>query len=170
MATSVGDDIRGVWAMVKGMGMTLGFMRRPNMTIEYPEAKRENVARLRWRHHLHRYANGLERCIGCSLCAAACPASAIFVEPAENTDGDRHSPGERYAKRYEINLLRCIFCGYCEEACPTQAIMLGQEYELTDDSRGDLIFTKDRLLVPENQGRGLPPSVGSLPPVQMELK
>ena len=171
MATSVGDDIKGVWAMVKGMGMTLRFMRRPNMTIEYPEVRRQDVARLRWRHQLHRYANGLERCIGCSLCAAACPAKAIYVEPAENTDEDRHSPGERYAKRYEINLLRCIFCGYCEEACPTQAVVLGQEYELTDDSREDFIYTKERLLVSADHGHGeAPTGVRSLPFKQEELK
>jgi NADH-quinone oxidoreductase subunit I len=168
MATSMGDEIRGVWAMVKGMGMTFRFMFRPNLTVEYPEKKRPDVARLRWRHRLHRYANGLERCIGCSLCAAACPARAIFVEPAENTAADRHSPGERYAKRYEINLLRCIFCGYCEEACPTQAIVLSKDYELTNYSRESLIYTKERLLVSE--GMGLPPTVGSLPPLQMELK
>src|SRR5512138_639754 len=128
---SVGEDVKGILAMVKGMWITLTFTRRRNMTVEYPEKKREDTPRLRWRHSLHRYANGLERCVGCSLCAAACPAKAIYVEPDEN----RHSPGERYAKRYEINLLRCIFCGYCEEVCPAQAVVLGPTYELSTGSR-----------------------------------
>ena len=100
-----------------------------------------------------RYENGLERCIGCSLCAAVCPAQAIYVEAAENTDEARFSPGERYAQRYEINMLRCIFCGYCQEACPTEAIVLGHEYELSDFEREDFIYTKELLLVP------LPPGV-----------
>jgi NADH-quinone oxidoreductase subunit I len=86
------------------------------------------------------------------LCAAACPADAIWVEAAENTDEERYSPGERYAKTYEINMLRCIFCGYCEDACPTEAIVLEHDYRLSFTNRRDAIYTKDMLLVPVPPG------------------
>ncbi len=132
--------------MLKGLATTLReFFSKP-VTISYPEEKRKVRRRFRGRHILRRYDNGLERCIGCSLCAAACPADAIFVEAAENTDLERYSPGERYARVYEINMLRCIFCGFCEDACPTEAIVLRDQYELSFYDRESSIYTKDMLL------------------------
>ena len=117
------------------------------MTIQYPEEKTPVYPRFRGRHKLHRFEDtGLEKCVGCSLCAAACPADCIRVVAAENTPENRVSAGERYAAVYEINLSRCIFCGYCEVACPFDAITMGHDYELSDYTRSDLIFTKEMLL------------------------
>ncbi len=132
--------------VIKGFATTLKHLWDKPVTIQYPEEVRELRPRYKGRHHLRRYDNGLEKCIGCALCAAACPADAIWVEAAENTDEERHSPGERYARTYEINLLRCIFCGYCEDACPTQAIELGHEFKLSFESRQSAIYTKSMLI------------------------
>ncbi|HZQ98979.1 MAG TPA: NADH-quinone oxidoreductase subunit NuoI [Chloroflexota bacterium] len=141
--------VEDVGALVKGLGTTFKHLFRQPTTVQYPEVKRPVSPRFRGRHRLMRYENGLERCIGCSLCAGVCPAKAIYVEAAENTDEDRHSPGERYARRYEINMIRCIFCGYCQEVCPTEAIVLGPEYELADYDRPSFVYTKQMLLVPD---------------------
>ncbi len=135
--------------LLKALGVTVKYLFKKTVTIQYPEEKKEPFPRVRWQHELMRWPDGLERCIGCELCAAACPVDCIYVVGAENTDKARFSQGERYGKVYEINMIRCIFCGYCEDACPTDAIVLRENYELSDYERDDFIYTKERLLVKE---------------------
>lgn len=162
-------------SLFKGMGTTLKYLFKKPVTVQYPEVKRPVRERFRGRHQLKRFENGQERCIGCALCAAACPSDAILVVAAENDAQQPNSPGERYAARYEINMLRCIFCGYCEDACPTNAIVLEHQYELSFYERESSIFTKDMLLVAPGQGHGdIPPVLQQVnrrpsPPAQIDL-
>ena len=143
--------------LVRGFATTIKHILEGPVTVQYPEQERPLRERYKGLHALKRYDNGLEKCIGCALCAAACPADAIWVEAAENTDEVRFSPGERYAKTYEINMLRCIFCGYCEDACPTEAIVLEHEFRLSFNDRRDAVYTKDMLIDP------VPPGVSDTP-------
>jgi NADH-quinone oxidoreductase subunit I len=139
-------------ALAKGLATTFRYLFRPRATVDYPSRERVYPERFRGLHILDRDEQGLERCVGCELCAAACPAHCITVEAAENPVGAPYSPGERYAWRYEIDLLRCIFCGFCEEACPEDAIQLTPRHDLLGTSRADFVVGKDWLTVPAPGG------------------
>lgn len=142
---------------VKGFGVTFRQMFIKVDTIQYPEEKRPTAPRYHGRHQLNRWPDGLEKCIGCELCAWACPADAIYVEAGDNSSDGRFSPGERYGRVYQINYLRCILCGLCVEACPTRALTMTNEYELANDSRESLIWTKEELLAPLEPDMEAPP-------------
>ncbi len=134
-----------ILSMLRGLFIVLKYSFKRPVTLRYPEEKRKLPVRSRGRHYLTKWEDGLERCVGCELCAIVCPAQAIYVKAAENNPDEPHSRGERYASDFQINMLRCIYCGYCEEACPTGAIILSNEFELSGYSRESLIFTKEKL-------------------------
>jgi NADH-quinone oxidoreductase subunit I len=149
------------------MGLLDGFLvtlrqigRRNKVTTQYSggrsrdrfDVKQEKPERLHGRHVLNRYEDGMEKCIGCELCAGVCPAQCIYVRGADNPPDDPVSPGERYGFVYEINYLRCIHCDLCVEACPTEAITESKLFEFSFTNREDAIYTKAELLV-DDDGR-----------------
>ena len=145
---SVGEVFRGAGQVVQAMAFTLKGLFTEPLTVQYPEEPIAVYPRFRARHELRRYSNGLERCIGCMLCEAACPTGAIHVEAAENNPAHPVSPGERYAHVYEVNLMRCVYCGDCETACPVEAVVLGHHFELAVSDRSGFLLTKEKLLEP----------------------
>ena len=133
-----------------GFKVTLKTMFEKRVTVEYPDEKRPKPERFHGRHVLNRYEDGMEKCIGCELCAGVCPARCIYVRGADNPPDAPVSPGERYGFVYEINFLRCIHCDMCGEACPTEAITESKLFEFSFTNRADAIYTKDELVVDED--------------------
>ena len=165
----IGEVIGSAAAIAKGMSITFKEMLQPAITEEYPDAPAQLEERFRGAHVLQRDENGLEKCVACFLCAAACPANCIYIEAAENTAEVRFSGAERYAKVYNIDYNRYIFCGYCVEACPTDAITHGHGFELASYNTSTLIYRKEQMLVPLPEG-GKPPSQDNPVPVGTEAK
>ena len=164
--------IKDLAGIAKGMSVTLRELFSPTIVENYPDGPGELRGarfeeRFRGVHVLQRDENGLEKCVACFLCAAACPSNCIYIEAAENTAQHRISGAERYAKVYNIDYNRCIFCGYCVEACPTDAITHGHAFEIAATEASQLVYRKEQLLspMPAHQGQnamypaGVPPTL-----------
>ena len=129
-----------LWELLGGLRLTLSYMFKKPVTINYPFEKGPLGPRFRGEHALRRYPNGEERCIACKLCEAVCPALAITIEAEPREDGSRRTT------RYDIDMTKCIYCGLCQEACPVDAIVEGPNFEFAAETREELFYDKDRLL------------------------
>ena len=162
MASKIQEVLGSAAALAKGMGITFREMLQPTITEDYPDGPAIFQERFRGKHELQRDENGMEKCVACFLCAAACPVSCIYIEGKENTEKVRISGGERYAEVYNIDYSRCIFCGYCVEACPTDAITHGHGFEMAAYSTSTLVQRKEDMLVPVPAG-AKPPVIEEAP-------
>jgi NADH-quinone oxidoreductase subunit I len=125
--------------LLKGLTITLGHLFKKPVTLMYPDERPEVTPNFRGLHAL-KVSHDRAKCVACYLCPTVCPAKCITVEAGEDRNHDK------YAEIYEIDMLRCIFCGYCVEACPVDALKMTGDFELANYSRGDFVYTKERLL------------------------
>jgi NADH-quinone oxidoreductase subunit I len=129
-----------LWELIQGLRLTGRHLFSRKVTVQYPEEKTPQSPRFRGLHALRRYPNGEERCIGCKLCEAVCPALAITIDTEPRDDGTRRTT------RYDIDLFKCIYCGFCEESCPVDSIVETRIFEYHFENRGENIMDKQQLL------------------------
>ncbi|MFK8026665.1 MAG: NADH-quinone oxidoreductase subunit NuoI [Gammaproteobacteria bacterium] len=129
-----------LWELFKGLSVTRKKLTEKKITVQYPEEKTPQSPRFRGLHALRRYPSGEERCIGCKLCEAVCPALAITIDTDERDDGTRRTT------RYDIDLFKCIFFVFFEEACPVDAIVETRNFEYHFENRGEQVMKKQDLL------------------------
>jgi NADH dehydrogenase (ubiquinone) Fe-S protein 8 len=127
--------------LLRGAWMTMQYFFRRKVTLNYPFEKGALSPRFRGEHALRRYITGEERCIACKLCEAICPAQAITIESETRFDNSRKTT------RYDIDLTKCIFCGLCQEACPVDAIVESPNFEYATETREELLYNKEKLLL-----------------------
>ena len=125
---------------VKGFAVTLKRGFKPNMTIQYPEEKRDMAPRFRGLPSLRvDPESGEALCVACGLCARICPTSCLEMHVVPSAEGDREL-GE-----FILKAGRCMFCGLCSQVCPVDAITMSGEYELSVMERDGLVYTKTEL-------------------------
>lgn len=121
-------------------------VRRRPVTMQYPEEKWSVPPGYRGAPYLVRDQDGRTKCVSCQLCEFVCPPKAIKITPPGPEIDPTTGNVEKRPREFEINMLRCIFCGFCQEVCPEEAIFLMQDYSLTGQGRGEMIYNQEKLL------------------------
>ncbi len=129
----ISDVVRTFW---EGMTVTLSYMLRRPITIQYPDRVERPVIETLPPRYRGLLEVDMAVCTGCMACERACPIAVIKI----STDKDPANPKQRLITQFDIDEAKCMFCGLCTEPCPTGAIQHTREFESTMKSIDNLVF------------------------------
>lgn len=137
--------IREGWTTLKsiftGMGVTIRHFFKPAVTELYPEEKVELPKGARAKLYVN-----IDDCIGCNLCARACPVNCIDIETVLATSDvdlgktSTGNPKRFWLTQFDIDMAKCMYCDLCTFPCPTDCIYMVPEYEYSEFDRTNLVF------------------------------
>ncbi len=123
------------------MGVTIRHFFGPSVTLQYPKERMELPKGARAKLYVN-----IDDCIGCNLCARACPVNCIDIETVKATDDvdlgktSTGNPKRFWLTRFNIDMAKCMYCDMCVHPCPTNCIYMVPEYEYSDVDRSNLVF------------------------------
>ncbi len=135
------DIYNSVHSALIGMKITIKQMVSPTVTLQYPREKKKMPERVRNRLYMN-----FDDCIGCELCAKACPVDCIDIEvlkapPTENLGETSTKQKKRiYVTKFDIDIAKCCYCGLCVYPCPTECLKMTDVYEFSEFDRHNLIY------------------------------
>ncbi|MEW6061763.1 MAG: NADH-quinone oxidoreductase subunit I [Bacteroidota bacterium] len=141
IATYFSNIYRAVSSAIIGMRVTIKQMVSPTVTLQYPHVKKPMPERVRNRLYMN-----FDDCIGCELCAKACPVDCIDIEVLKappTVDLGTTSTGQKkriYVTKFDIDIAKCCYCGLCVYPCPTECLKMTDVYEFSEYDRHDLIY------------------------------
>ncbi|HWR52549.1 MAG TPA: NADH-quinone oxidoreductase subunit I [Bryobacteraceae bacterium] len=128
--------------LIEGLLVTFRYQRPKHIVTQQYPAERPRIAeRFRGAPRLNKNPETNETlCIGCNLCALACPEKLIVVTTERNEATRR-----KELTTFIYDTSRCMFCGLCEDACPVDALELTQDFELATYNREGQIWDRQAL-------------------------
>jgi NADH-quinone oxidoreductase subunit I len=128
--------------LIEGLRVTFRYQQPKYMvTQQYPAERPKIAERFRGAPRLNKNPETNETlCIGCNLCALACPEKLIVVTTERNEATRR-----KELTTFTYDTSRCMFCGLCEDACPVDALELTQDFELATYNREGQIWDRQAL-------------------------